>query len=329
MNHLVSIVVPIYNVEDYLEECLHSIITQTYSNIQIILVDDGSKDNSGKICDNYSETDERITVVHKENGGLSDARNRGLEIAQGKYIVFIDSDDVIDTRMIEKLYECIQKYQSNIAVCFYEKFTTHIPIYKEYEDKINNISGKQYIADVYRGKGERTAFVAWNKLYERELFEKNKISFPYGRIYEDTFTTYKLLYYAKQVSVIEEHLYYYRIRTGSITQKRINKKMCIDAIDSDSAVLHDFYVWGEMELLSLSFKSACSSVIKEYATVCRDCTLDEKSFCKKYIRNSYIRNWKKYSKYVQIPIYKRTLLKIFIFFPGIVSRLFNIKVRRR
>ena len=114
---LISVIIPIYNVEQYLKECLESVINQTYRNLEIILVDDGSKDKSGKICDEYKNKDERIKVVHKENGGLSDARNAGMKIATGKYIQFIDSDDFIDKDMIETLYNLIIENEADISMC--------------------------------------------------------------------------------------------------------------------------------------------------------------------------------------------------------------------
>ena len=108
MNELVSIIVPVYNVEKYIKKCVDSLITQTYSNLEIILVNDGSPDNSGKICDEYAQSDSRIKVIHKANGGLSDARNTGIDIAEGQYIFFLDSDDWIDCQCIEKLHNLIK-----------------------------------------------------------------------------------------------------------------------------------------------------------------------------------------------------------------------------
>ena len=119
MEPLLSIIVPIYNVEQYLERCIESIINQTYKNLEIILVDDGSKDNSGTIADTYASKDNRIKVIHKENGGLSDARNHGLDQSKGKYIMFIDSDDFIDSSMCEILFETAEKYFSDIVSCNY------------------------------------------------------------------------------------------------------------------------------------------------------------------------------------------------------------------
>lgn len=121
MEELISVIVPVYNVEKYVEKCVESIINQTYKNIEIILVDDGSTDNSGKIIDNISLKDNRIKVIHKENGGLSDARNAGLDICNGKYIGFVDSDDSIHKKMYEILYKNIKEYSANISICRIEK----------------------------------------------------------------------------------------------------------------------------------------------------------------------------------------------------------------
>ena len=116
-NLLVSVIVPIYNVEKYLRKCVDSILNQTYKNLEIILVDDGSPDNCGNICDEYALSDSRIRIIHKKNGGLSDARNAGLDIARGNYILFVDSDDYIDETMVEKLYEALEKEKAEMSLC--------------------------------------------------------------------------------------------------------------------------------------------------------------------------------------------------------------------
>lgn len=128
---LISIIVPVYKVENYLSKCLDSMICQTYKNIEIILVDDGSPDNSGKICDDYAKKDSRIKVIHKENGGLSDARNAGLKIATGKYIGFVDSDDYISVEMYEKLYNQAKKEDADIACCNYYRVKMEKNLIKE------------------------------------------------------------------------------------------------------------------------------------------------------------------------------------------------------
>lgn len=226
---LISIILPIYNVEKYLEKCIQSVIAQTYSNIEIILVNDGSKDNSLEICNQYAERDNRIVVLDKKNGGLSDARNAGAKIAKGEYFVFIDSDDYIHHQMIELLYKGIVEKNAELAICDLqyvyegkqvERENEKIDISKEIENitcfdrkkAIENILSENFI--VYT--------VAWNKIYHRKLF--NQIEYPFGKIHEDEFTTYRLLYCAERIAYIHQPLYYYVQRQNSIMSENFSEK---------------------------------------------------------------------------------------------------------
>lgn len=226
MEKLISIIVPIYNVECYLKRCVESIQNQTYKNLEIILVDDGSPDRCGEICDAYAKEDMRIRVLHKENGGLSDARNAGIQVANGEYIGFVDSDDYINTHMYECLLQSITNTSADVAICGlrYVKDADSCDVNQiQYTDEIREetLSGRE-VQDKYFDKIERVTFtVAWNKLYKRELFET--IRYPKGKLHEDEFTTYKLLYQAKRIAVINEIGYYYVIREGSI-MGRFNAK---------------------------------------------------------------------------------------------------------
>lgn len=225
---LVSIIVPVYNVEQYLERCLDSLVNQTLKDIEIILVDDGSTDDSGNICDKYAKKDKRIKVIHKENGGLSDARNIGLSIARGKYIGFVDSDDFISLDMYKKLFNCIEHGNYDIASCEFKKVyeynekeiasNTMKIITKEYD----NIQALENYFDEYTDKREMQTVVC-NKIYRRELFDN--IKFPYGKLYEDGYVTYKLLYKSKKVIHIYEELYYYFQREGSLIRSEFSLKV--------------------------------------------------------------------------------------------------------
>ena len=223
MEELISVIVPIYNVEKYLNKCIESIINQSYSNLEIILVDDGSKDNASIMCDSYLLKDNRIKVIHKENGGLSDARNVGIEKAKGKYIIFIDSDDWIDEKMIEILYDIIKKNNSDISICdYFLAYNEEIQTQKE-NIKVINLSNIEALKKIYDKDLDVCMIVAWNKLYKIDLFKDN-IRYPYGKIHEDEFTTYKLLYKAEKISYTNRKMYYYRQREKSIMSKSFNKK---------------------------------------------------------------------------------------------------------
>ena len=231
MEELISVIVPIYNVEKYLNKCIESIINQSYSNLEIILVDDGSEDSSGIMCDSYILKDKRIKVIHKENGGLSDARNVGLDKAKGEYIVFIDSDDWIDEKMIEILYNIIKKNNSDISICdYFLAYNEEIQTQKE-DIEIINLSNIEALKTIYDKDLGVCMIVAWNKLYKRNLF-KDDIRYPYGKIHEDEFTTYKLLYKAEKISYTNQKMYYYRQRENSITSSFNKKRLdCLEAFD--------------------------------------------------------------------------------------------------
>ena len=220
----ISIIVPVYNVEKYLENCIESILNQTFKDFELILVDDGSTDNSGKICDIYKKKDSRIKVIHKNNGGLSSARNAGIDVAGGKYIGFVDSDDSIHPKMYETLYDLISKYNSDIAICNFKNI--YNMLYKEYEEiEMNGIiemSNIEAINNLYDSTIGLRLRVSWNKLYNKYLF--NDIRFELGRVHEDEFIAHKILYKSNKVVYIDRELYYYLQREGSIMHDKSLKK---------------------------------------------------------------------------------------------------------
>lgn len=225
---LISVIVPVYNVEKYLPQCIDSILNQTEKNLEIILVDDGSLDNSGKICDEFSKKDDRIIVIHKKNNGLSSARNAGLEIARGNYIGFVDSDDWLDKTMYEVLLKLLKENNSDISCCdFFKTANSNDSIPHIDNEIINSYNNIESLNNFYNGLYTQTV-VAWNKLYKRELFKD--ISYPVGKIHEDEGTTYKLYYKANKITYTNRPLYYYRITPNSITTSKFNKKR-LDIID--------------------------------------------------------------------------------------------------
>lgn len=217
MKGQISIIVPVYRVEKYIYQCVESILDQTFQNFQLILVDDGSDDGSAAICDRYARQDSRIKVIHKENGGLSDARNVGLKEATGEYIAFIDSDDAIHPRFLETLYYTIIKFNCDIAICGIEKFSEKYP----YEISLTiseTVTIKKPVECFY--KTNSLYDVAWNKLYKREIIAD--ICYPQGRVHEDIYTTYKIIMNAEKIGVVSENMYFYRQRDDSITGKNKN-----------------------------------------------------------------------------------------------------------
>ena len=237
-NKLISIVVPVYNVENYLERCINSLINQTYKNIQIILVDDGSNDNSPSICDYYKSIYKNIVVIHKENGGLSDARNKGIDVARGEYITFVDSDDYVELDYIEYMYNLIEKDLTEIAICGYiVHFDNQLKKLKDYYNSSKMDTEKVLKRILYSNKIEVSA---WAKLYKTSLFKN--VRYPKGKLFEDIGTTYKLLEKCKVISVGLSPKYHYIMRKDSIVNKKFTEKhkymieatknMCDDVLSS-------------------------------------------------------------------------------------------------
>ena len=207
----VSVIVPVYNVERFLKECVDSILSQTYKYFELILVDDGSTDSSGYLCDEYAKKDSRIRVLHKKNGGLSDARNKGIEIAKGSYITFIDSDDCVSPEYLEILIECAIKENVEIVQGLNTSDRSRLGTANDYGGKLYRTT-KEVMCDYLLFK--YIVGYACNKLYARRLFDT--LRFPVGKIQEDAWTTYKALYEARGVAVIGINSYYYRINNTSI-----------------------------------------------------------------------------------------------------------------
>lgn len=261
MNTKISIVVPVYKVEKYLGRCVESIMNQSYHNLEIILVDDGSPDNSGEICDEYAKRDHRIKVIHQENKGLSGARNAGIDICTGEYIGFVDSDDYIHHQMYEILLNNSLKYNSEISICrilrfFGEKATP--PSFS----KINlQVLTPQEALKNLHGMDGQVYTVAWNKLYKRNLFDG--LRYPLSKINEDEFLTYKLIDRSNQITMTDEVLYYYFQNGDSITtnEKYLINKDVFEAIEGRKDY---FEKMGKYDIIPFINKAFLDRVIGRY-----------------------------------------------------------------
>lgn len=221
---IISVIVPVYNVEKYIDKCVLSIIHQTYKLLDIILVDDGSTDRSGYICDNWAEKDSRLRVIHKENGGLSDARNAGLKIARGKLIGFVDSDDYIHPQMYEKLYDAIITSNSDAALCGFESFSDcdNEPVSIVKDGTIEYYSGKEISDSMVLKNPLVLTYSVWKCLYRKETLLINE--FPKNLLFEDVvFNIYNFSHMDK-VAYIKDTYYYYRKNVNSITGGKITLK---------------------------------------------------------------------------------------------------------
>ena len=326
----ISVIVPIYNVEKYLRKCLNSIISQTYKNIEIILVDDGSTDSSGKIIDEFKINDNRILVIHKQNGGLSDARNEGIKKASGKYIAFIDSDDFINEMMLEMLIKNIEKYNADISICSYENIFDNDVCKKTNNNNLTCYNAQEALEDLLNNDKKITNH-AWNKLYKKELFDE--ITYPKGRNFEDIATTYKLLEISKIIVYSDFVGYYYRQHQRSITGN-INLKTMKDsvyAIKERYNYLIDKYPKLQKMLLrnrannSLLYHTGLAKINEKMEYFSAE-TINEYNFFLNYVRrysfkDILIDNTKTYKVFA---ILLRVNRKKFY---GIVSNLFKLKRR--
>ena len=260
---LISVIVPIYNVEKYLEKCIESIINQTYRNLEIILVDDGSLDNSGAICDEYAKRDKRIRVIHKENGGLSDARNAGINVAKGEYIGFIDGDDYIDVSMYEKLIEALIANNTDMSICNFRYVDEKGEKVAKEEFPIQNsvVEGNDILKKDMFENNYWYWVVAWNKLYKKEIFEK--LRFPKGKVHEDEFIIHHVLYNRTLVG-ISDCLINYVQRSGSIMSNNSNIKI----FDKAEAIINraNFYIENNIDniLIYRTLMSAITTLADQY-----------------------------------------------------------------
>ena len=309
---LISVIVPIYNVERYLEKCILSIQCQTYQNLEIILSDDGSTDHSGAICDHFAALDPRIHVIHKMNGGLSDARNAGIEAASGAYFMFIDSDDFIAPDTIEKLYDAAREHDCEIAVCnivrIYDDGTTE-PFYHPV-DRLTVWTGQQRFETLKQPS-------ACNKLFRAELFKE--VRFPKGKFYEDTFVYHVLAYQARQIVLTGQDGYYYLSRRDSILglPKYTDRYFdFIDAVYSRMTYLlgHGVTFYGEEACLSLYAAAAngekCIQKTEQNAAKFQQ------------MRSQYRTAYQQLMKSPRTGIKQKLRLILLRYFPRVHSRLF-------
>lgn len=218
---VVSVIVPVYNVESYVAKCIDSIVNQTFRDLDIILIDDGSTDSSGSICDRFAEKDKRIRVIHKKNGGVSSARNAGLDVAVGEYIVFIDGDDYVNPKMIETLCSLIIENNADLVMCNY----IHV---NENGEKVGiselRITQPQIVSSDWMleriSRGWTFGAIIWNKMYRSKLFRE--LRYPSFNNGEDEYISHRVMAQAEKAVIIPDVLYYYTLRQGSLTKSAFN-----------------------------------------------------------------------------------------------------------
>lgn len=321
---LITVIVAVYNVEKYLNKCVESIVKQTYHELEIILVDDGSKDDSGKICDEWAEKDNRIHVIHKQNGGLSDARNYGLKSSHGKWICFVDGDDYIDLLMYENLFS--NRMENGITVCGYyfvkgDSNYPCIPPDREINPKHaaelymdNELESLKSSIPTYFGS------YAWNKIYDRNLFLN--VTYPKGKKYEDMFVILELLKNTSRVKFIPYCGYYYIQRANSITHSF--KTIQMDSLEARKKQKTEFQrFWGIRS-------QKCDQLIAiEYFSILRQYALLTDNIKKKYKivrRNAW--SALRSIGYSKFSFKMKLKLALCLYIPSIYKCLYELNTKR-
>lgn len=320
---LISIIVPVYKTGKYLEQCLQSLILQSYEKIEIILIDDGSPDDCPQLCDQWGKKDKRIRVIHGKNQGISAVRNLGIDLARGEWIMFVDSDDYCDRCFCEKMLTTAIEHNSDIVSCnFYYSWdniqllrTGHMSV----KGTVTDFTNIQILQQRFMHESI-DLLVVWNKLFRKKLFflTNEKIRFPVGKLAEDVAITYKLYYYANRITIISTPLYYYRQHKGSLTTN-FDRKYLLDNI----SCAKDFILWADHAANELRplMEHACMCKLFYLAEICqknlnidREGTLikEYKAFVLKnshnYMKNPYA-NFKMKVKYL---VFRLRLFSLFI-----------------
>lgn len=315
MGPLISVIVTVYNIEQYLPACIDSIIDQTYHNLEILLVDDGSTDHSPVICDTYKKKDSRIQVIHKQNGGLSEARNTGIDLASGEFVSFIDGDDFIHRDFYRILMKIYQKTKCPVVECKNRNFINDADIRgygKTGKAGVKVISRYEWLTET-KLRGFLTV-VVWNKIYKKYLFDN--VRFPAGRLHEDIAATYQLVYLADKVARVYLELYYYRKRNNSIS----NQLSARNFEDQRWAYLQKidyFQNLGEKTIADFTIAKYCITVlISEYKFS------DEiRKRSRKSIRREVVCYYDQIKSDLKVPIKYKLYIKSFILAPFLFEYL--------
>lgn len=306
---LVSVIVPIYNVEGYLDKCVESLLSQTYKHLEIILVDDGSTDKSGEMVDSYVSKYKNVRALHKKNGGLSSARNAGIDVARGEWLVFVDSDDYVSSDYVSKLFDLAINNNADISTCSFEAFSDDnlklkaSPIWPD-----ETLSGINAMDDMLQKM--RPAYVCLC-MFRASLFKDNRVKFPEGREFEDVATKIKLLRYAKKVSFSNEKLYRYLIRKESITGSKISQSRIEDflkAIRDVEDYIMEFNESKDRTKYINYFKYSSLMVLIGYLAREKELGLNEKKYWRKIHKMACDAYWKGKFPTIKLKLFKGLLL---------------------
>lgn len=316
-NELISIIIPVYNVEKLLPKCINSVLNQTYSNIEIILVDDGSTDASGSICDEYLKKDNRINVFHKKNGGLSSARNYGIRNSSGNYLFFLDSDDFVDQNIIEKLLKSMIEHHSSISMSnrinYYDNGKQYIRFYNNNDIKVFNKEEAIEEMNLYNYFDMSSC----GKIFKKSLFDN--IAFPEGKLCEDYYIMYRILDKCDNVVYVPNVYYYYYQRSGSISKNpKINWDFVLAAKEQSE------YISLKYPQLKIAMNSAiCFAYLTIYDIMIQNKGKLTKEELKK-IKEGAKSNLKDVKKYNKIKKSKKMQLYIFVYLNAIYNTVYKL-----
>jgi len=321
---LISIIVPVYNGEKFIEKCFNSILNQTYQNLEIIIINDGSKDKSAKICDKYAELDDRIIVVHQENIGLSSVRNKGLDMATGELIGFVDCDDSIHPRMYEILQKNLYEYNAGIAMCEVTKvYNSNID---EHIKESNLTINKQHIQCFKQKEAFKNLFnkknlitvVPWNKLYKKEIFKN--IRYPIGKINDDEFVIHHIIQATKKIIFTDAILYYYYHNEKSITNKQYSLQK-LDAIEAIKDRMLLFELQKYHNLLQKGSNTYLHLIIIHYYAVQKYLPIERETL--KNLKEKFREEYKKYKNVISGK--NKLELKLFFIHPKVYSGFLKLR----
>lgn len=264
---VISVIIPVYKVENYIARCLQTILKQSYKKLEIIIVDDGSPDDSIQIAKEIVGDDPRVQFIYKENGGLSDARNYGLDVATGEFIVFVDSDDYVEPNYIKNLYKNISRTQADIAMCSFVIVDEHGKQIYDVLDVTSDgelYTGREVLSLMLKDLGYKY-IVAWNKMYRSSLFKENR--FKVGKLFEDEFMSTPLFYNLNRIVMIEEVLYNYVQRHGSIMQSSMNEEKILTKIELHTERIDFYKKQQDGELLERAKQVYCNWIVTTSSNV--------------------------------------------------------------
>ncbi len=309
---LVSVIVPVYNVEMYLHRCIESVLAQTYKEIELILVDDGSLDQSGKICDEYGKR-ENVKVFHEENKGQSSARNVGLDNATGKWIIFLDSDDFMEREFVSYMLGLCHKYHVKIAQCgAIRGKEDHFP-----EESSQVLEKKWNFDELYASATRQYRSVVWAKIYDAELY--NDYRFPVGMIFEDEDAVFKIMYQAGEVIISNRHLYYYFMSEQSTLRKK-RERICFDFVTIFENRIRLLQQNGEVFLIGVTEKELCIRLMMNYVEAVEEKIIKDDIGM---LRKLFAQHYKSILDKGIIPTKERAALFLFYKFPRLFAFVEN------